>query len=494
MPGNDEEELKLKELKSKDGCQDKDEKSMELKEKGSGEDKAGGQDPAELVVAIRKKSSSASHILPDVKDRGYAWVIIAVMFLSNVVTAGYIKSFGVTFNAISEAYPGTTAASGGLLMALLAGCRSLLAPAVGAAAVQFGYRCVMMFGVLLCSTALFSSYFCPTVAWLSLTLGAMMGVGMCSIETSQIVVLSEYFQNKKEIANSIRVSGNPLGGAALPFLLILLFEYYGLKLTYIILSALFLQLSVLIFLIRPYKIQQKIVQAKRIRAAKASMAFEEEMQQEIQPEELPKPEKVKKFDLKLFLNPLYWSHIFMMVGYAVALPQVQYFVPILGKSINLSPTQNSIILAYQAIFDSLCRLAIGYLLNKKLFKKTHCFIACALVGGLGICLIPLAGGFWGIMVTITIFSLGSSGFFATLIVILIDQFGRNNSASSFGFIRMTQGILNFVYPPILGLMIDVTGNFWLTFLSMGVGMAVGGLAIALQPCVIRAAKMDVKLL
>ena len=48
------------------------------------------------------------------------------MFISNVITAGYIKSFGVFYNEIVKEYPGTSEASAGLLMALLAGCRALM--------------------------------------------------------------------------------------------------------------------------------------------------------------------------------------------------------------------------------------------------------------------------------------------------------------------------------------------------------------------------------
>ena len=56
----------------------------------------------------------------------YAWVVIACMFLSNIVTAGYIKSFGIFYNEVVRAYPGTSEAAGGIIMALLAGCRCLL--------------------------------------------------------------------------------------------------------------------------------------------------------------------------------------------------------------------------------------------------------------------------------------------------------------------------------------------------------------------------------
>ena len=49
-----------------------------------------------------------------------------------------------------------------------------------------------------------------------------------------------------------------------------------------------------------------------------------------------------------------------------------------------------------------------------------------------------------------IFSLGSGGFFTSINVVLTDQFGRESIASTWGFVRMTQGLFGFIYPPLIG--------------------------------------------
>jgi len=433
-----------------------------------------------------------------VRDKGYAWFVIALMFTSNVVTAGYIKGFGVFYNEIAKAYPGTSEAAGGAVMALLAGCRSMMALGVGAAAVTYGARPVMLCGVALCSSGLLLSFLCTSVPQLALTLGAMMGAGMCAIETCQVHILSDYFNKKKELANSLRVTGNPLGGATMPFLVIFLVDAFGLKLTYIALSGVLLQLGVLVCLMRPYEVHQRIVQASRVRKLRRKTDLErcEHEMFELTTAKAsvaPAKEKAKRVDLSLLKQPLYLTHLAMITGLSVALPQLQYFLPRFGDSIGMTQRENSAVLAYQSVFDSTTRFVIGLLLNKKLFKKTNCFAFTLLVGGAGICLIPFARGVWGCLVGVTLFSLGSSGFFATINVILLDQFGRANVSSSWGFIRMLQGILNFVYPPILGYMRDATGGFVATFLTMGGGMAFGGLMVALQPCVLRATGSSLQL-
>lgn len=75
------------------------------------------------------------------------------------------------------------------------------------------------------------------------------------------------------------------------------------------------------------------------------------------------------------------------------------------------------------------------------------------VGGIGICVIPFCTDLWSSLCAVSMFSVGSAGFYTILNVILIDQFGKNNLASSWGFITMTQGILCLAYSPLLGKLI-----------------------------------------
>jgi len=175
---------------------------------------------------------------------------------------------------------------------------------------------------------------------------------MCCLETPQVIILSEYFSEKKELANSFRVSGNPLGGAVVPFVLVLLFEAYGVQLSFIILSGIFFQLLVFLFLIRPIKTHQMIVynSSKKgdhyldeAQEADESLAMEAEESSSSKPQEMHPP-KAKKIDFKLLRNPLYWTHIAMITFFSIALPHMQYFMPLYGKSINLTPFDNSVIL------------------------------------------------------------------------------------------------------------------------------------------------------
>jgi len=194
--------------------------------------------------------------------------------------------------------------------------------------------------------------------------------------------------------------------------------------------------------------------------------------------------KGKKFNLKLLKSPLYLSYLLMVLGIASSMPTLQYYVTRFGESINLSPTENSILLAYQSILDALMRFAAGFLLDRNFLNKSQCLTVSLLVGGGGICLIPFSWGVYSCLVGLTLFTVASAGYFSTIHVLIIDQFGKHNISSSWGFMKILHGSLNFCYAVLLGHLRDQYGSFTPTFLTMGVGMLLAGLVAAAQPYII----------
>ena len=204
----------------------------------------------------------------------------------------------------------------------------------------------------------------------------------------------------------------------MPFLIVSVVEHFGVRTSFLLLSSVFLHLSILLLLIRPYHIHQRIVlQKKMVQVRRGSILQKDQSLVELellgekevengskavsvefsrkssglipcQENTLESPQKRdidmsvdkhseekvkgKGVEWKLLKSPLYVSHLVMVLGYAFSWPTLQYFVSRFGESINLSPTENSTLLAYQSILDAGLRLGVGYLLNRKLFNKMQC--------------------------------------------------------------------------------------------------------------------------
>ncbi|MCL4129661.1 UNVERIFIED_CONTAM: hypothetical protein GTU68_030861 [Idotea baltica] len=276
-------------------------------------------------------------------------------------------------------YPETTAVMSGVMFSLLAGCRSLLAPLVATFISKFGNRKTTTIGTIFCFTGLISSTFCTSVYQLSITLGAMMGIGICIIESGQVVVIANYFDKKLSIANGVRVSGNPLGGICFPFVLVYFLQNFGARSTNIMLAAVFLNIFVCAALIRPLETHKKIQVIDSLKRNEKEFHTNKSDNRNIykqlmksKPEELnPKKRALEFHFLKM---GVYWVFIFMIICVAMALPLVIFYIPIYGNSIGLTPTQNSFLLSLQSSVDILFRMTMGFLSNKKIFKIAHGFI------------------------------------------------------------------------------------------------------------------------
>ncbi|KAB7498362.1 Monocarboxylate transporter 6, partial [Armadillidium nasatum] len=370
------------------------------------------------------------------KDGGYAWVVLVAMLVSNVLTAGYIKSFGMIYNSVLAEYPNTSGAEAGLMMGLLVGCRAMFAPIAGALGVRFGSRISLAVGTILCFSGLVSSYFCTSVIQLSFSLGAMIGLGLCLIESIQVVVIANFFEKKLSTANGIRVSGNPIGGMTYPFILLFLMDGVGVRASRVLLGSIFLHILICAFLIRSPKVHKRIQILSVVRKVEElpnvtrKKIFEALYRQFPDP---PKGSRSKALEFHYLKNAVYWIFILSAMTVSLSLPMVIYYIPIYCKSFGLTPTQISIILSFQSFIDTIFRLIMGFVSNKNFYKMAHGFIFCLCVGGAGILIIPLCTDLWQIYLAISLFTMGSAGNYAFLNVVLTEQFGKHSIATTWGF-------------------------------------------------------------
>ncbi|XP_068212709.1 monocarboxylate transporter 12-like [Palaemon carinicauda] len=421
---------------------------------------------------------------PSAKDRGYAWVVVFNVFLINLVSAGYVKSFGITYTLIMDYFPDASGATSGWIMGLLIGCRGILAPAMGAFAVLAGPRKGVVVGGLLCVAGILLAVPAFSVLYLAFTLGAVVGIGMCMAETPGFLLVTDYFQEKRSLANGIKAAGNPMGGILFSPMIVILNQEFGLRGSFILIAGIMLQLVVLGMLMRPFELQQKIVQEDywkkmqiengksdlQIRQMRATVGAEQRI-------------KKKAIDLSFLKNPAYLVYILMVMCTAAALPSALLYAAKYGRSIGLSDLQNSAIASYIFICDVVMRLFCGFIFNRKKSNKRYGFIAGLVIGGLGCMTVPLCTNMWHLLIFATTLSLCTAFFWTLINELLADQFGGDAMSSTWGFFRMTQGICNLFYPSVIGFVMDISGGLGVPYIMMGSLLILGALIIASQPLI-----------
>ncbi|XP_066944936.1 monocarboxylate transporter 12-like [Macrobrachium rosenbergii] len=449
--------------------------------KGTGSSESQGSPEEGLIASLEPPSG---------KDAGYAWLVLFLVFMVNLVTAGNFKSFGITYTIILDYFPDASGAEAGWILGLLMGCRCLLSPVMGALTVIIGPRKCIVFGGLICAGSFLLAVPALSIEYMAFTLGALFGAGMCMAETPGYIVVTDYFEKRRSFANGVRAAGNPMGGVIFSPLVVLLHRHFAFQGALVMMAGVMLQLTVLGMLMRPFERHQRIAAEdfwrKRARSDPSWYQRKRKAQESMQTQKSNSKKKKKKpLQFSFFRNPSYLVYLAVVVCSTAALPNALFFLPVYGRTIGLTDMQNSFVSSYCSMSDSLMRLACGSIFSCKVFKKTHGFIASLLVGAAGCLIVPLCGSMWQLLVSATMFSL-SMGFFWTLInVLLAEQFGGDAMPSTWGFFRMVQGICSFVYPPLIGFVMDSTGGMAAPYALMGMLTFGAAVIFALQPLIAR---------
>lgn len=221
--------------------------------------------------------SSQSSVSADPPDGGYGWLIVFGAFSVQFWVAGLVKSYGVLYVEIMETFPSTTATVASWIPAILSALCLALAPLSSALCQKFSCRSVVFVGGLFCAFGLALSYFATSLLHLLFTFGILTGTISNKIKTHElnfvanssninyscigiggglsttpgIVIVSQYFDSHRALANGICVSGTAAGSFILPILIKHLAEAFGFHTTILILGCCMLHVCISATLYKP---------------------------------------------------------------------------------------------------------------------------------------------------------------------------------------------------------------------------------------------------
>ncbi|BFG04946.1 uncharacterized protein DMAD_03796 [Drosophila madeirensis] len=184
-------------------------------------------------------------------DGGYGWFIVFGAFSVQFWVAGLVKSYGVLYVEIMETFPSSTATVASWIPAILSALCLVLAPLSSALCQRFSCRTVVFVGGIFCAMGMMLSYFATSLVHLLFTFGILTGIGGGLSTTPGIVIVSQYFDTHRALANGICVSGTAAGSFILPVLIKHLVEMCGFHATLLILGGCMLHVCVSAMLYRP---------------------------------------------------------------------------------------------------------------------------------------------------------------------------------------------------------------------------------------------------
>ncbi|XP_045526085.1 monocarboxylate transporter 12 isoform X2 [Pieris brassicae] len=192
-----------------------------------------------LLAASRKLRPQSDSTDTSPPDGGYGWVVVFGAFMVQFWVAGLFKSYGVLYVEIMETFPDSSESVASWIPAALSTLCLALAPLSSALCEKYSCRLVVFIGGLFCATGLALSFFSTGLLHLLLSFGVMTGIGGGLSTTPGIVIVSQYFDKHRALANGICVSGTAAGSFVFPMLIEKLVGVYGLHGTVLLLATLY---------------------------------------------------------------------------------------------------------------------------------------------------------------------------------------------------------------------------------------------------------------
>ncbi|XP_033302710.1 monocarboxylate transporter 12 isoform X1 [Bombus bifarius] len=184
-------------------------------------------------------------------DGGYGWVIVCGAFFVQFWVTGLMKSYGVLYVEVMETFKDSTASVASWIPAILSCLCLALAPVTSMLCQKYSCRAVVFIGGLFCALGLTISYFATKLIHLFFTFGVLTGIGSGLSTTPGIILVSQYFDKHRALANGICVSGTAAGSFVFPLLIKVLVDNFGFHGTILLLGGCMLHVCVSATLYRP---------------------------------------------------------------------------------------------------------------------------------------------------------------------------------------------------------------------------------------------------
>lgn len=162
-------------------------------------------------------------------DKGYAWVVALCGTLAIFATWGANAGYGIFLNYYlsNNTFPGATKYDFALIGSLVFFCGLALSPVAALLYNVFGFRILIIIGIILQTAAYIMASFATQLWQLYLTQGILVGVALVIIFLPTTLVLPTHFDHYLSTAMGIAALGIGLGGLVYSFCIHAVIETYG---------------------------------------------------------------------------------------------------------------------------------------------------------------------------------------------------------------------------------------------------------------------------
>ncbi|KFQ18193.1 Monocarboxylate transporter 14, partial [Merops nubicus] len=471
-------------------------------------------------------------------DRGWAWMIVLSSFLAHILIMGSQMALGILNTEWLEEFNqsrGLTA----WVSSLSIGITLIVGPFIGLFISMCGCRKTAIIGGILNALGWILSAYASSVHYLFLTFGVTAGVGSGMVYLPAVVMVGQYFQKRRALAQGLSTTGTGFGAFLMTALLKYLCIEFGWRNTMFIQGAICLNLCVCGTLMRPLShkgVSEKYVlrsnsednQAKALshlaetikpngvlseELEKKAAAANEEVLDSVQQIEIGGKcrsgravyslgilKRVSQLTVavrkgfavwyssyfgaaSLFTNRVFVAFIiWALFAYSsFVIPFIH--LPEIVKQYNLSSQNNTFpltsIIAVVHIFG---KVILGIISDLPCISTWNVFLIANFTLVTCILSLPLMQTYLSLGVVCALIGF-SSGYFSLMPVVTEDLVGSKHLANAYGIIICANGISALFGPPFAGWIYDITHKYDFSFYISGLLYMMGIIFLLIQPCI-----------
>ncbi|XP_037083962.1 monocarboxylate transporter 12-like [Pollicipes pollicipes] len=435
-----------------------------------------------------------------------------------------MKSFGLIMLALMRDR-GLSAAQAVTILGIFLGIQRLGAPLAALMCRRLSERHVALLGSLCCTLGLGLSALADVARVLYLTNGVLFGTGLCLCMTSSVIILQQYFDNRRGLATGIMAASFPVGGVVFPPLINLLLNEFGMGGTYLLLCGLLMHMFVSSMLYRPPHTQRMIMRLDRKRllrkkwktpdtlctnkshSERQHLPVSQDIQAAVTDSELScaangspavaviLPPAVngrwaqlsRMLDLKLLADPLFLSCTFWAFMVCIGFPHMNMLLPSSGsQEIKMSRDRMANMVAFMAPIEFVSSLAFGAVLDRRLFHKRYGCIITSMVGGTAALAMVFVRSSAGLYVFAALGYMTSGFILVVVPLLLVEFYGEERISSASTLCAALASLASMTSMPLGGLLREATGSHRPVFAVISACVLSGGLSVLLHPIIIPA--------
>ena len=404
----------------------------------------------------------AEEMLIEAPDGGYGWVIVGVAYTISMIADGVGYTFGLMVPHIVNLY-GCSTSSAVFVGSLNLGATGLIGIVVFAFSNIVSCRAIIVFGSVLTAVTLIGCIFAPSIAYLSILYGLVVGVGLGLTYLPAMVSVNLYFDKRRALAQSITMSGSCLGYFIWAPVLNFAIERYQLKGGFLTTAIMTLVCAFLGLLVKPLvaTAPARRQEVQHYRASIVSLEFVPEVRQLASSDsESIKLVLKNMFHPAVFTNPgfVFYSISRLFQNFALLIPYMYLPSLMLSVGSKLTSSQASYAISILGASNLVSRLSCGIVTKFPHHSIKICTIS-QLLAGVCLAVYPHCSEAYHFYIVTALYGLMIGPLIALITVNMVSLVGLDLLGTAYGFNESAYGLMVLIGPVVIGFFLEYFGQY-----------------------------------